>query len=223
MRTSRAGIELIKRFEGCRLTAYKPIAAEQHYTIGYGHYGPDVAPGMKITQAQAEAILAEDLKKYENAVDSTLLILNQNQFDALVSFSYNCGVGSLRSLTRRRTVNQIADALLLYNKGSGRVLPGLTRRRQAERALFLSGISSDECPYKEPTKSVKYGSKGDSVRWIQWMLVNAAGYSGLKVDGIAGKATVSAIMEVQKAHGLVFDGIAGKLTRQLLKDLYLDK
>lgn len=138
MKTSQAGIELIKRFEGCRLTAYKPIPAEQYYTIGYGHYGPDVMPGMRITQTQAEAILTEDLKKYEYAVNSTLLILNQNQFDALVSFSYNCGIGSLRSLTKRRTVNQIADALLLYNKGSGKVLPGLARRRQAERALFLS-------------------------------------------------------------------------------------
>ena len=96
MRTSKAGIELIKRFEGCRLTAYKPIEAERYYTIGYGHYGPDIYDGMKITQAQADALLIEDLKKFEDAVRKTNLALTQNQFDALVSFAYNCGAGSLQ-------------------------------------------------------------------------------------------------------------------------------
>lgn len=218
MRTSQNGIELIKRFEGCRLTAYKPVKAERYYTIGYGHYGPEIYDGMKITQAQADALLIEDLKKFENAVRSTKLALTQNQFDALVSFTYNCGAGSLKTLVKNRTINQIADALLLYNKGSGKVLAGLTRRRQAERTLFLSGSIPEACPYPESTSIVKYGSKGDSVRWVQWMLNRVAGYS-LKIDGIAGKATASAIMEVQKAHGLKFDGIVGKKTRELLKEL----
>lgn len=222
MKTSKAGIDLIKKFEGCILTAYKPVSAEKYYTIGYGHYGPDVAPGMKISQAQADAFLISDLKKYESAVNSTGLVLNQNQFDALVSFTYNCGAGNLKKLVKNRSMNQIADALLAYNKGSGKVLAGLTRRRQAERQLFLFKTISGGCPYKEPVKSVKLGSKGNGVRWVQWMLINAAGYK-LNVDGVAGYITISAVMEVQKTNGLVFDGIVGLLTREKLKELFKQK
>ena len=98
MKTSQNGINLIKQFEGCRLTAYKPVATEKYYTIGYGHYGADVSPNMKITQAQADAYLVADLKRFEDSVNVTRLILNQNQFDALVSFTYNCGAGNLKKL-----------------------------------------------------------------------------------------------------------------------------
>lgn len=141
MKTSQNGINLIKKFEGCRLTAYKPVAAEKYWTIGYGHYGPDVAPNMKISQAQAEAYLVADLKRFEDAVNATGLVLNQNQFDALVSFTYNCGAGNLKKLVNGRSLSQIADAMLAYNKGSGKVLPGLVKRRQAERDLFCSGAN----------------------------------------------------------------------------------
>ena len=115
MKISQNGINLIKQFEGCRLTAYKPVPTEKYYTIGYGHYGADVAPGMKITQAQADAFLLSDLQKFENAVNATGLKLNQNQFDALVSFTYNCGAGNLKKLVTGRTLPQIADAMLAYN------------------------------------------------------------------------------------------------------------
>ena len=144
MKTSQNGINLIKKFEGCRLTAYKPVATEKYWTIGYGHYGPDVAPNMKISQAQAEAYLVADLKRFEDAVDATGLALNQNQFDALVSFAYNCGAGNLKKLVNGRSLSQIADAMLAYNKGSGKVLPGLVKRRQAERDLFCSGLAASE-------------------------------------------------------------------------------
>lgn len=144
MKTSQNGINLIKKFEGCRLTAYKPVAAEKYWTIGYGHYGPDVAPNMKISQAQAEAYLVADLKRFEDAVNATGLALNQNQFDALVSFAYNCGAGNLKKLVNGRSLSQIADAMLAYNKGSGKVLPGLVKRRQAERDLFCSGLAASE-------------------------------------------------------------------------------
>ena len=138
MKTSDNGITLIKQFEGVRLTAYKPVAEEQYYTIGYGHYGPDVYRGMKITQLQAENLLREDLVRYENSVLKTVKIpLTQNQFDALVSFTYNCGAGSLQKLVAGRTAAQIADKLLAYVYGSGKKLPGLVKRRNAERALFL--------------------------------------------------------------------------------------
>lgn len=137
MRTGEKGLQIIKNFEGCRLDAYRCPAGV--WTIGYGHTA-GVHQGMKITQLQAEELLKNDLKVYENYVNATGLTLNQNQFDALVSFTYNCGPGSLNTLVRKRTLSQIADALLLYNKGGGKVLPGLTRRRNAERELFLKPL-----------------------------------------------------------------------------------
>lgn len=213
MTTSKAGIALIKRYEGCRLQAYKPIPAERYYTIGYGHYGPDVTPNMVISQAEAEAILVNDLKKYEQAVNATGLTLNQSQFDALVSFAYNCGVGNLKKLVANRTPEQIADAMLLYNKGSGKVLPGLTKRRQEERALFLSSNPTGN-PYPVPEKSIKLNSKGNGVRWLQ-VCLNRHGY-GLIVDGVAGLLTIGAVMDWQKKHGLEADGIVGQKTKESL-------
>lgn len=164
MKTSKKGIDLIKQFEGCRLKAYKPVAAEKYYTIGWGHYGPDVAANMSISQKQADDMLVEDLKKYESYVSNTGLILNQNQFDALVSFTYNCGAGNLSVLIKNRTLTQIADAMLLYNKGADKkVLAGLEKRRKLERDLFLStdGVKPTKPVTKEVIEGIydnKYGS-----------------------------------------------------------------
>lgn len=135
MHISEKGLNLIKSFEGCHLVAYR--CPSNVLTIGWGHTA-GVYEGMKITQAQADAFLIEDMRKYEGYVNATGLKLNQNQFDALVSFAYNCGNGNLKTLVKNRTLPQIADALLLYNKGGGKVLNGLVRRRKAERELFLS-------------------------------------------------------------------------------------
>ena len=135
MKTSKNGLELIKSFEGCRLKAYK--CASGVWTIGYGHTS-GVKEGQVITQDIAEKYLVEDLAKFEKYVDATGLNLNQNQFDALVSFTYNCGNGNLKTLISNRTLIQIADMLLLYNKSNGKVLEGLSRRREAEQKLFLS-------------------------------------------------------------------------------------
>jgi len=140
MKTSQNGIELIKKFEGCRLDAYKAVPTEKYYTIGYGHYGEDVKKGMVITHAQAEAYLRKDIEKFEKAVNALTFNLNQNQFDALVSFTYNCGAGNLKRLVSNRTLADIPDAILLYNKSGGKVLKGLVRRRKAERELFLKGV-----------------------------------------------------------------------------------
>lgn len=138
---SDAGLKLIKSFEGCRLTSYKPVPTETYWTIGWGHYGPDVKQGMTITQAQADAMLVNDLAKYESYVNNPIYVpvtaqLNQNQFDALVSFCYNCGPGNLQSLCRGRTIAHIADNITKYDKAAGKVLAGLTRRRKAELELF---------------------------------------------------------------------------------------
>jgi len=139
--TGAAGLTLIKQFEGCRLKAYKPFAYEKFWTIGWGHYGADVAEGQTITQAQADALLVTDLKKYEKYVLDAAYCpitakLTQNQFDALVSFTYNCGSGCLKTLCKGRTAAQIAEKLPLYNRSGGKAVAGLTRRRLAEQALF---------------------------------------------------------------------------------------
>ena len=160
MITSNEGRRLIKNYEGLRLKAYKPVAAEKYWTIGYGHYGADVSQNMVITEAQAENYLTQDLKKFENAVNKLGRTFNQNQFDALVSFTYNCGAGSLNTLCRNRNNAQIAEALLLYCKDvTGKVLPGLQKRRKQERELFLKPVSQNtqtinekKLPYKVKTK-----------------------------------------------------------------------
>lgn len=218
MKTSTAGINLIKQFEGCRLTAYKPVPTEKYWTIGYGHYGPDVAPGMVITQAQAEIMLGIDLVKYEQAVDHYAIFpLSQKQFDALVSFAYNCGVGNLQKLLKGRTAPQVAESMLKYNKAGGKVLAGLTRRRQAEHDLFCKDLILPRGgnPYREPTKNVRLNTRGNDVRWLQVEL-NRYGYK-LIVDGIAGHKTIEALKDHQRKHNLIDDGICGPLTRLSFK------
>ena len=157
MHINEAGIKLIKSFEGCRLKAYKPVPEEKLWTIGWGHYG--VSNGTVWTQKQADEQLIKDLVKYEKAVNDLGRNFNENEFSALVSFCYNAGAGNLKNLCKNRSNSQIADALLLYNKGSGKVLAGLTKRRKAERELFLTpvnnnevNINKEELPYKVRTK-----------------------------------------------------------------------
>lgn len=141
MKTSQAGIDLIKSFEGCKLLAYKdPVGV---WTIGYGHT-EFVEAGDKISIGEAEQLLKEDLEKYEKYVNSLNLKLNQNQFDALVSFTYNCGSGSLTRLVTGRTLDEIGEAIPLYNRASGKVLAGLVRRRAAERTLYFTPVSESE-------------------------------------------------------------------------------
>lgn len=140
MKTSQKGIDLIKKFEGCKLTAYKCPAGI--WTIGYGHTG-DVKQGQTITRDYAETLLRSDLVKFELKVSKydPQYNWNQNEFDALVSFAYN--IGNIDQLTDRgnRSREKIAEKILLYNKAAGQVLNGLIRRRNAERELFLTPCS----------------------------------------------------------------------------------
>ena len=142
MKTSQRGINLIKKYEGCRLTAYKPVPTEKYWTIGYGHYGPDVQPGATITQYQADLYLLLDIEKFEKKVEkyNPKYMWTQNEFDALVSFAYN--IGSIDQLTDngKRTKQQIAAKIQVYNKAGGKVLAGLTKRRNEEQALFTEGL-----------------------------------------------------------------------------------
>ena len=149
-------------------------------------------------------MLKSDLKKYEKYVtDNVKIPLNENQFSALVSFCYNCGVGSLKKLVKNRTAEQIADAMILYNKSKGKVLAGLVRRREAERKLFLSGgsvVSAEEETYN--MKTIKRGSKGTAVKI--WQII-----VGVETDGSFGPATETATKNWQRKNGLSPDGIVG--------------
>ncbi len=138
MWTSKRGVDLIKSFEGFSSVAIQ-LKGEQYYTIGYGHYGPDVRPGQRMTREEAEILIRKDLQKFEAWVTQYApWPLNQNEFDALVSFTYNCGPGSLQTLVRGRTKAQVAQHMLVYtHSGSEAYTAGLYARRKKEQALFL--------------------------------------------------------------------------------------
>src|SRR5574344_1153474 len=141
MKTSEKGINLIKKFEGCKLTAYKFPAGV--WTIGYGHTR-NVHKGEKITQQQADELLKQDLLVYEAGINVMRLNINQNQFDSLVSFAFNLGLGALQksTLLKRIKVNpndpKIKDEFLRWSYAGGKQLKGLLLRRQAECDLYFN-------------------------------------------------------------------------------------
>lgn len=143
MALRKSDIELIKRHEGCRLVAYR--CPSNVLTIGYGHTGSDVKEGMKITQAQADHLLAKDLQRFEKYVkDATKGVeLNENQYAALVSFTYNVGPKNLNDsmLLKRIKANHhdpdIANQFKRWNKSGKTVLPGLVKRREEEAKLYF--------------------------------------------------------------------------------------
>ena len=142
MNISERGLNLIKSYEGCRLTAYRCPA--NVLTIGWGHT-KNVYEGMSITQDEADRLLVEDVQIYANAVHKYVskFNFNQNQFDALTSFAYNCGIGSLDAvMSCCNTKQEIAEECKLYNKAGGQVLAGLVRRREEEYQLFNQGINN---------------------------------------------------------------------------------
>ncbi len=139
MNISNRGLDLIKSFEGCSLTAYR--CPSNKWTIGWGHTN-GVHQGMVITQAQADQFLFEDVQRFVNAVNQyqSRFNFNQNEYDALVSFTYNCGEGSLQAvMSCCNTKQEIAEECKLYNRSSdGQILNGLVRRREEEYKLFMS-------------------------------------------------------------------------------------
>ena len=141
LRTSERGIDLIKRFEGLRLKAYRCPAGIP--TIGYGHTGPEVKADLAITCAEADALLRADLQRFETQVRRHAGVCGQHQFDALVSFAFNVGFEAMArsTLLRKHRAGDhtgAADEFLRWNRAGGRVLAGLARRREAERKLYLS-------------------------------------------------------------------------------------
>ena len=171
---------------------------------------------MTITQARADAYLQQDIAKFEGYVNNPAYVpitanLNQNQFDALVSFAFNLGVGNLRKLCKGRTAAQIAQAMTQYCKANGKVLAGLRRRRAAEQALFNKPVSGTAAPAQNQNtedynmKTIKKGSKGNAVK--VWQII-----IGAAADGIFGSGTESATKTWQSKHGLAADGIVGKMS-----------
>jgi len=215
VKTSQAGIDLIKQFEGVRLESY--VCPAGILTIGVGHTSaagpPKVVPKMKITYQEANEILARDLVKYESAVDRLVTVpLSQNQFDALVSFTFNVGEGALAKSTLLKKLNagkysEVPAELMKWTKGGGRELPGLVRRRRAECALWRSvndrsDIDVDEARVKpDPQKPAKTMSKSKEG--------NAAIFTG-------GAAALSAAGEVSRQVKDTGDSLTSVL--DLVKD-----
>ena len=144
MTPSKKCYDLIKEFEGCKLEAYPdPGTGAEPITIGVGHTG-GVKLGDVITQEQADEYLVNDVSHAANDVNQMVdENMTQGQFDALCSFAFNLGIGNLKNSTLLKKLNGgdvegAADQFLVWNKAAGHVMAGLTRRREAEKALFLT-------------------------------------------------------------------------------------
>ena len=139
MKISEQGLDLIKHFEGCELEAYKCAAGV--WTIGYGHIKTAVE-GKTITQEEADSLLVEEIIEYEDYVRAAVTVpLQQHQFDALVSWTFNLGNGNLNASTMLKVLNreeyeEVPAQMARWNKAGGKVLEGLIRRREAEGLLF---------------------------------------------------------------------------------------
>ncbi|WP_088892424.1 glycoside hydrolase family protein [Leptolyngbya ohadii] len=232
-RINDEGFKLLTTFEGCELEAYDDGGGV--WTIGYGHT-KGVFKGMRITQAQAEQLLHEDLERFESYVeDAVQSEINEDQFSSLVCFCFNVGPGSDgfggSTLLKKLNAGDHGSAtheFPRWNKVNGEPWLGLTRRRLAEQALFLSQPWKPFLTYEGDgttgrtvgTRTLKLTSpimQGEDVRRVQEALIKA----GLSVgadgaDGFFGKATETAVRQFQQKKGLTVDGSVGNQTRQAL-------
>jgi lysozyme len=141
---SGKGLALTEQYEGCRLTAYQDQV--DVWTIGYGHTGADVTPGLTITQTQAEALLAKDVLAAARCVNTMVkLQLTQGEFDALVDFVFNLGPGNFARSTLLTALNagdfaRAAAQFECWDRAGGVVVAGLLKRRQAELGLFQNEV-----------------------------------------------------------------------------------
>lgn len=142
MKVNFVGKDLIKKYEGCKLEAYKCPAGI--WTIGYGHTGQDVFEGKTITQQEADNLLSKDLTRFEKFLNRIIKVpINQNQFNALASFTYNVGMGALQNSTLLKKLNNndligAANEFDRWVYANGKKLEGLIKRRKEEKDLFLS-------------------------------------------------------------------------------------
>lgn len=141
MNISEKGLQLLKHYEGCELNAYRCSAGV--LTIGYGHT-KGVTEDMVITQEEADQMLQDEMPEYEGYINDMVTVeLNQDQFDALVCWVYNLGSGNLASSTLLKVLNEgdyeaVPEQMKRWNKAGGKVLNGLTKRRDSEAKLFCS-------------------------------------------------------------------------------------
>jgi lysozyme len=185
MLASRAALDIIKQFEGCRLKAYPdPGTGGAPWTIGYGHT-KDVARGMLITQRQADDFLHLDILEFEKGVDALIKVeLQQHQFDALVSFAFNCGIGNLQSSTLLKMVNAgnfeaVPAQFMKWTRAAGKELPGLVRRRRAEAALWRGVDETTQLNHDES------GSKPDALPPAKTMADSKQGNAAFVTGGLA--------------------------------------
>lgn len=206
------GLALIKMWEGCDLKAVK-LVGEKYYTIGYGHtFDSSIKKETVWTKARAEAALKKDLKEFEGYVNRYVPIeLNQNQFDALVSYTYNRGLGGLRQLiAHSSSAADYARNIVVYWGTATCYKTGLVNRRKAEQKLF-----------KTPWYP-HLGARGEDVRQIQHRL-NLCGYA-LEEDGDWGALTEQAVRTYQSRAELEADGIVGPKTgTRLIQDAVVSR
>lgn len=137
-------MDLIQQFEGCKLTAY--LCPAGVWTIGWGSTGIGVSKGVTWTQSEADERYKKDMAVFKTGVKKLVTVpISNNQLEALTSFAYNLGIGALKGSTLLKYLNAgnyqaAANQFLRWDKAGGKVLSGLTRRRTAERNLFLSGV-----------------------------------------------------------------------------------
>jgi len=211
---NQEGFKLLTTFEGCELTAYDDGGGV--WTIGYGHTGDDVYPGLTISQTQAEELLREDLEKFESYVEDAVEVeIDDNQFSALVCFCFNVGPGTegfggstLLKLLNNGDYQGAANQFPVWNKVNGEPWPGLTRRRLVEQALFLGMPAVRVLTLTEPIM------QGEDVRQVQEAPI-AAGIN-VSADGVFGKDTDRAVRQFQQQKGLTADGVVGVQTRKEL-------
>ena len=227
------GFKLLTTFEGCELTAYDDGSGV--WTMGYGHTGHDVYPGLTISQTQAEELLRIDLEKFESFVeDAVEAQLNDSQFSALVCFCFNVGSGGFGDSTLLRLLNEgnyqgAANQFPVWNKVNDQPWLGLTRRRLAERALFLGKPWQSFLTYEGTGEEVTGETiaeapgtlkltdplmQGEDVRQVQEALKTAG--INLEPDGIFGNDTEKAVGQFQQQKGLMADGVVGAQTRKEL-------
>lgn len=209
MKTSDRGVDLIKSFEGFRALAYQDSVGV--WTIGWGHTA-GVTEHDRVSEEMATDMLRDDLSWSEAAVTENVKVaLNQNQFDALVSFTFNLGQGALAGSTLLRLLNDgdyagAAGQFGQWVNAGGQELAGLVRRRAAERELFESAVASRP-PGASSALLMRKGDRGADVAALQRAL-------GIVADGSFGPVTDSAVRTFQAERGLVVDGIVGPVTRR---------
>lgn len=216
MQTSSMMRSLIESWEGCKLEPYADAVGVP--TVGYGHTGDDVSLGMDpISQEQADQLLAADLVKFEGYVENLCPVCTQQQFDALVSFTYNLGQGSLAGSSLRRYHNAgdytaAAGEFGKWNHAGGQVLAGLTRRRAGEAEVYSTGTYGDGSGAAESSgtqvaaqPTLMLGMRGDAVSALQTKL-------GIDADGVFGNHTLAVVKQYQINNNLAPDGVVGPQT-----------